>query len=165
MIANTLSPCIATEKVEESRDFYVKHFGAKVTFDCGWYVNMQIGKETSELQFMAPREPGPPACNPAGLMYNFSVDDVDAEHDRLTAAGLTPIMPLEDHPWGDRGFAILDPNGVTLYIYSSRPERSHPVHLLFPRTGGGIQAIRQGMRSRTTACMVGSQARHHDAGR
>jgi len=28
-------------------------------------------------------------------MYNFSVDDVDAEHDRLTAAGLTPIMPLE----------------------------------------------------------------------
>ena len=120
MIANTLSPCIATEKVEESRDFYVKHFGAKVTFDCGWYVNMQIGKETSELQFMAPREPGPPACNPAGLMYNFSVDDVDAEHARLAAAGLTPIMPLEDHPWGDRGFAILDPNGVMLYIFSPR---------------------------------------------
>jgi hypothetical protein len=36
MIVNTLSPCIATEKVEESREFYVKHFGAKVTFDCGW---------------------------------------------------------------------------------------------------------------------------------
>jgi uncharacterized glyoxalase superfamily protein PhnB len=110
MIANTVSPCITTEKIEESRDFYVRHFGARVTFDCGWYVNMQIGKETSELQFMAPREPGPPACNPAGLMYNFAVDDVDAEHVRLTAAGLTPIMPLEDHPWGDRGFAILDPN-------------------------------------------------------
>lgn len=29
-------------------------------------------------------------------------------------------MPLDDHPWGDRGFAILDPNGVTLYIYSAR---------------------------------------------
>jgi len=29
-------------------------------------------------------------------------------------------MPLEDHPWGDRGFPILDPNGVTLYIYSPR---------------------------------------------
>jgi uncharacterized glyoxalase superfamily protein PhnB len=120
MIANTLSPCIGTEKVEESRDFYVKYFGAKVTFDCGWYVSMQIGKETSELQFMAPRGNCPPACNSAGLMYNFLVDDVDAEHVRLTAAGLTPIMPLEDHPWGDRGFAILDPNGITLYIYSPR---------------------------------------------
>ncbi len=30
------------------------------------------------------------------------------------------IMPLEDHPWGDRGFAIQDPNGITLYIYSDR---------------------------------------------
>jgi len=120
MIANTLSACIVTAKVEESRDFYVKHFGAKVTFDCGWYVNMQIGKATSELQFMAPRDPRLAACNPAGLTYNFCVDDVDAEHDRLTAAGLAPTAPLEDHPWGDRGFAVLDPNGVTLYIYSNR---------------------------------------------
>lgn len=120
MIANTLSSCIVTEQVEESRDFYIKHFGAKVTFDCGWYVNLQIRKETSELQFMAPREPRPPAYNPAGLMYNFSVDDVDAEYDRLTAEGLTPVIPLEDHPWGDRGFAVLDPNGITLYIYYER---------------------------------------------
>ena len=54
MFANTISPCITTAKVEESRDFYVKHFGAKVTFDCGWYVNLQFGKESSSLQFMAP---------------------------------------------------------------------------------------------------------------
>jgi len=120
MIANTLSACIITDKVVESRDFYVKYFGAKVTFDCGWYVNMQIGKVTSALQFMAPQASGPSTCDPEGLVYNFSVDDVDAEHDRLTAAGLIPVMPLEDHPWGDRGFAILDPNGVTLYVYSDR---------------------------------------------
>ena len=120
MIAHTLSACITTTKVEESRDFYVKYFGAKVTFDCGWYVNLRFGKETSELQFIAPQEQGPPAFNPAGLMYNFCVEDVDAECDRLTASGLTPVMPLADHPWGDRGFAILDPNGVMLYIYSDR---------------------------------------------
>ena len=120
MVANILSACIATEKVEESRDFYIKHFNAKVIFDCGWYVNLEFGKQTSQLQFMAPREPGPPVCNPAGLMYNFSVDDVDQEHSRLTGEGFTPIMPLEDHPWGDRGFSIQDPNGITLYIYSDR---------------------------------------------
>lgn len=120
MIANKLSVCIATENVAESRDFYIRYFGARVTFDCGWYVNLQFGKDTSELQFMKPREPAPPACHPAGLIYNFAVDDVDAEHERLTTAGLAPVMPLEDHPWGDRGFAIVDPNGVTLYIYSER---------------------------------------------
>lgn len=45
---------------------------------------------------------------------------LDALHNRLTAAGLQPFMPLEDHPWGDRGFAIQDPNGVVLYIFSER---------------------------------------------
>lgn len=118
MIANALSPCIATAKVEESRDFYVKHFGAKVTFDCGWYVSLEFGQAAS-LQFMAP-QPDQPVCNPAGLTYNFNVADVDAEFELLAAAGLPCVMPLEDHPWGDRGFAVQDPNGITLYVYSDR---------------------------------------------
>ena len=123
MIANPLSPCITTPKAEESRDFYVQHFGAKVTFDCGWYVNLEFGSKSSSLQFIAP-QPNQPLCNPAGLTYNFSVSDVDAEHQSLTSAGLVAIMPLEDHPWGDRGFAIQDPNGIVLYIYSERAPSS-----------------------------------------
>lgn len=120
MGAKNLTPCIATDKVGESRDFYVKHFGADLIFDCGWYVDLRIGKETAQLQFMSPRDEGLPACNTAGLVYNIEVDDVDAEFGRLTGEGLEPVMPLEDHPWGDRSFAILDPNGISLYIYSPR---------------------------------------------
>jgi len=119
MLANGLSPCIATAKVEESRDFYVQHFGAKVTFDCAWYVNLEFGNKSASLQFMAP-QPNQPLCNPAGLTYNFCVSDVDAEYQSLTSAGLVAVIPLEDHPWGDRGFAIQDPNGIVLYIYSER---------------------------------------------
>jgi len=114
----SLSTCITTACVAESRDFYVRHFGAVVNFDCGWYVNLAFNQGDS-LQFMAP-QPDQPACNPVGLTYNFCVPDVDAEHQRLVAVGLTAIMPLEDHPWGDRGFAVRDPNGVLLYVYSNR---------------------------------------------
>lgn len=119
MFINTLSPCITTERVEASRDFYQRHFGARVTFDCGWYVNLEFGHAAATLQFMAP-QPGQSLCNPAGLTYNLAVADVDAEHAALRAAGLVPVMPLEDHPWGDRGFAIEDPNGIVLYLYSPR---------------------------------------------
>jgi uncharacterized glyoxalase superfamily protein PhnB len=65
-------------------------------------------------------QPNQPACNLTGLTYNFAVSDIDAEFKSLTASGLVPVMPLEDHPWGDRGFAVQDPNGVILYIYSER---------------------------------------------
>lgn len=119
MIANALSPCITTNKVEESRDFYVRHFGASVTFDCGWYVNLSFGNDSATLQFMAPQD-GQLLCNPAGLTYNLAVTDVDAEYQSLRMAGVVTVMPLEDHPWGDRGFAIQDPNGIVLYIFSER---------------------------------------------
>ncbi len=120
MQANNLSSCIVTDKVDESREFYIKNFNAKITFDCGWYVNMEFGKNTSTLQFIAPQQPKQPTCNGSGLMYNFEVNDVDQEYERLTQLENEAVMPLEDHPWGDRGFAILDPNGITLYIYSNR---------------------------------------------
>lgn len=112
MMANEISPCITTDKVEESKEFYLKYFDAEVIFDCEWYVNLKFGEDASTIQFMSPRQPEQPKCNCAGLMYNFSVDDVDREHERLTGEGLKPVMPLEDHPWGDRGFAVQDPNGI-----------------------------------------------------
>lgn len=68
---------------------------------------------------MAP-QPDQALCNPVVLTYNFCVFDVGAEYQSLTLAGLVAIMPLEDHPWGDRGFAIQDPTGIVLYIYSER---------------------------------------------
>lgn len=116
----SVSAAFTTNKVEETRDFYVKHLGAVVTFDCGWYVNLKFGSEYCTLQFMSPQQPEHTLCNPAGLIYNFLVDDVDNEHQQIVADGLEPILPIEDHPWGDRGFAIQDPNGITLYLYSER---------------------------------------------
>ncbi|MBC3831882.1 VOC family protein [Undibacterium amnicola] len=118
MRPSSLSPCIITSKVDESRDFYLKHFAAKLSFDCGWYINLEFGNGSS-LQFMAPQAEQV-ACNPTGLTYNFCVNDVDAEHQQLVSSGLVPVMPLEDHPWGDRGFAVQDPSGIVLYIYSER---------------------------------------------
>lgn len=53
-----------------------------------------------------------------GLGFGFTVDDVDRAYDEITSAKLNIVMPLEDHPWGERGFGIKDPNGLTIYIYS-----------------------------------------------
>lgn len=113
----TVSAAFTTDKVAPTRDFYVKHLGARVTFDCGWYVNLEFGEGGASLQFMSPREPHHKLSSGDGLIYNFLVEDVEKEHARLAADGVSVIVPLEDHPWGDRGFGIADPNGITLYLY------------------------------------------------
>ncbi|NUS70424.1 MAG: glyoxalase [Ensifer adhaerens] len=118
MRPTTASPCITTNQIGASRDFYQTYFAARLTFDCGWYISLEFGHGLS-LQFMEPQQ-GQAACNTEGLTYNFCVADVDGEYSRITASGLAPALPIEDHPWGDRGFAVKDPNGVLLYIYSNR---------------------------------------------
>jgi uncharacterized glyoxalase superfamily protein PhnB len=119
MKTNELSTCFCTNDVEGCREFYTEYFSAKAIFDCGWYVNLCIGKDGPTIQFMQPQE-NMPTFGGAGVMLNFKVDDVDAEYSRLIEAGLQTAMPLDDHPWGDRGFSVIDPIGNSVYIYSDR---------------------------------------------
>ena len=119
MKTKELSTCFVTSEVDVCRQFYQRLFSAKAIFDCGWYVNLRIGGNGPSIQFMQPQE-GMPTFGGAGVMLNFKVEDVDSEHTRLLEAGLQAVMPLEDHPWGDRGFSITDPIGNSVYIYSDR---------------------------------------------
>nr|WP_321460288.1 VOC family protein [uncultured Vibrio sp.] len=119
MKTNKLSTCFCTTEVDSCLEFYVKYFAAQVVFDCGWYVMLKIGQDGSELCFIQPQE-NMPVFGGKGVMLNFNVPDVDDEYSRLTKAGLQIIMPLEDHPWGDRGFSVLDPIGNSVYVYSDR---------------------------------------------
>lgn len=116
MLTKSASPAIITDHVDESRDFYQKYLGAQLVFDCGWFINLEFTEGLS-VQFMAPQE-GMTVCDTRGLTYNFAVENVDAEHARLLELGLKPQSSPEDHPWGDRGFTIVDPSGVDLYIYT-----------------------------------------------
>lgn len=114
-----LSTCFITTDIDACRAFYERHFQARVVFDCGWFVNLRLGGDGPSIQFLSPRE-GLPAFGGVGVMLNCKVPDVDSEYQRLTGEGLTVAMPLEDHPWGDRGFSVLDPLGNHFYIYSQR---------------------------------------------
>lgn len=119
METQELSTCFCTNKVEECKAFYIRHFGAQVVFDCGWYVNLRIGQGGASIQFMQPQGEMP-VFQGTGVILNFLVGDVDAEYSRLTGEGLVVGMPLEDHPWGDRGFSVSDPLGNSVYVYSER---------------------------------------------
>ena len=119
MKTHLLSTCFCTDKINECREFYTKHFSSKIEFDCGWYISVCIGGDGPSIQFMEPQGMSPTYCS-NGVALNFKVADVDSEHQKLIGAGLKEVMPLDDHPWGDRGFSIHDPIGITLYIYSDR---------------------------------------------
>jgi lactoylglutathione lyase len=55
----------------------------------------------------APRDP---ASWPRGEIALF-VEDVDAEHARLRAAGVAVLAPPTDRPWGERTLHVADADG------------------------------------------------------
>jgi hypothetical protein len=60
MKTKELSKCFCKDNVDACREFYRRYFSAKVTFDCGWYVNLCIGGDGPAIQFMSPQENSQP---------------------------------------------------------------------------------------------------------
>lgn len=51
------------------------------------------------------------------LMLGIAVADAQAAHDALVAADVAIVRRLKDNPWGDRSFAVRDPDGVRVWVY------------------------------------------------
>jgi len=106
-----------TVKVQETKEFYEKYLEATTIFEKEGYVNLRFGNTSTILELVAPQSPEDKQSDSTGLGFNILVDDVDLLYQKITSAKLNIVMPIEDHPWGERGFGIKDPNGLTIYIH------------------------------------------------
>ncbi|MFF9568329.1 VOC family protein [Streptomyces sp. NPDC014685] len=120
-------PVLATPDVAASRDFYTRHFGFEVTFEADWYVSLRRPDAPQyELALLDHTHPTCPESHRSalrgGLLLNFEVDDVDAEHRRLvTAAGLPEVLSLRTEEFGQRHFIVAAPDGVLIDVITVVP--------------------------------------------
>jgi uncharacterized glyoxalase superfamily protein PhnB len=121
---------VVTEKVQESKDFYVRLFGGEVIYEGegGWFVLLQLGD--SELGFMKPNLDFQaavfrPKFQGQGMWFAVDVKDVEAEYKRIQAMGVPIEAALRDEPWGDRHFVIVDPNGIGIDVVQRNHDEAH----------------------------------------
>ena len=110
---------ISTAKMQESKAFYRDNFNFKLVYESDWYIELVApeGGPAFGISFTLPQREAGEFFSGKGLILSFEVADVDAEYERLYAAGLGIVQELQDKPWGERSFVVDDPNGVHLYIY------------------------------------------------
>ncbi|MGZ9810305.1 VOC family protein [Pseudoroseicyclus sp. H15] len=68
-------------------------------------------------------EPAAMAAPGVRAVYSIGVDDVDAEAERLRAAGLTLLNGPMDRPWGLRTLSLQDPAGHVWELGAPLAER------------------------------------------
>jgi catechol 2,3-dioxygenase-like lactoylglutathione lyase family enzyme len=97
-----------TRDIQASSAFYRDVLGFETVFQNGDPVGFMIlEKDEAELHLSLVKDHTPSTANIAHLL----VDDVDALHARLVAAGTRIIKSLADKDYGLRAFVFADPDG------------------------------------------------------
>ena len=121
-----LNAGIVTDKIAETRAFYTEVLDFGVTFENEFYLLLHTPDKQNEISFLLPNHPTQQPLfhkpfNGQGMYLTIEVEDVDKIYKSLKKKGIEIKIDLRDEPWGDRHFAISDPNGIGIDIVKYAP--------------------------------------------
>ena len=115
----SLYPVLATSDVPATARFYADLLGMTPTFTSDWYVSLraddaEIAVVDADHATIPERARG---ARTAGVLVTVEVDDVDAVHARVVAAGSHDVvLPLRDEEFGQRHFIVAGPDGALVDV-------------------------------------------------
>lgn len=121
-----LNAGILTAKLAESKAFYTNNLGFGVTFENEFYLLLHTPNNEAEISFLLPNHPSQQSFfhkpfQGQGMYLTIEVEDVDKIYKDLKNKGVAIQIEIRDEPWGDRHFAIEDPNGIGIDIVKYSP--------------------------------------------
>jgi catechol 2,3-dioxygenase-like lactoylglutathione lyase family enzyme len=122
-----LNAGIVTIKLAETKNFYISILGFGVTFENEFYLLLHTPNKEAEISFLLPNHPSqkPLFHKPfegQGMYLTIEVADVDKVYNEIKQKGIEIKIDIRNEPWGDRHFAIQDPNGIGIDIVKYSPQ-------------------------------------------
>lgn len=124
-----LNTGIITEKLQETKKFFTDVLGFGTTFENEFYVLMHTPDRSAEISFLQADHPSQkpifqPPFNGKGVYLTVEVENVDKVYEQFKDRGIAIEFEIRDEPWGDRHFALIDPNGIGIDIVTYKnPEK------------------------------------------
>ena len=123
-----LNAGIITEKLTETKEFYTNILGFGVSFENDFYLLLHTPDKSGEISFLKPNHPSQKPIfqspfNGKGAYLTIEVEEVDKIYEQIKNKRVAIEIEIRDEPWGDRHFAIVDPNGIGIDIVTyTKPE-------------------------------------------
>lgn len=116
-----LNAGIITEKLQETKKFYTEVLDFGVSFENEFYLLLHTPNNSAEISFLQPNHPSQKpifqsAFSGKGVYLTIEVENVDEVYKELKDKGVQIEIEIRDESWGDRHFAIKDPNGIGIDI-------------------------------------------------
>ncbi len=113
-------PGVVSGRFFETWDFYTTLLGFRTLAESNTYVHLRH-PSGAQLAVLREETEGAPAelisaTRGRGFWLFLEVEDAATAHQGLLEGGVVAAVPLRDTAWGDRQFAVHDPNGVLIYL-------------------------------------------------
>jgi catechol 2,3-dioxygenase-like lactoylglutathione lyase family enzyme len=113
---------ICSDRLAESRDFYMTLLSCEVSYDSDWYIQL-CSPSNKELEFgiiLRTNSLVPPEYQtaPSGMYLTFVVPDVDLVYEKALVMGLRIVQEPKKEFYGQRRFLTLDPSSCLVDICS-----------------------------------------------
>ena len=117
-----------TNKLDETKKFYSEVLNFGVSFENEFYLLLHTPNNEAEISFLLPNHPSQqalfqPEFAGKGAYLTIEVAEVDSFYEKLKKLKVPIKIDLRDEPWGDRHFAIEDPNGIGIDIVTYAPKQ------------------------------------------
>lgn len=120
-----LNAGIITKNLVETKSFYVDKLGFGIVFENDWFLLLSTPGESNNLAFMLPNHPSQKPIfqsefNGKGVFLTIEVEDVDKIYEETKSKNIPIEIEIRDEEWGDRHFAIVDPNGIGIDFVTNK---------------------------------------------
>lgn len=111
-------PLIVTDKLEETKNFYMNVLGFSSIFESDWYI--QLEKDNNQVAFMIENAENQPEFlhrkfDGKGVVITLEYENVDQVYESFPKKEFI-IQDLKDEEWGQRHFLVKDPIGIIIDI-------------------------------------------------
>jgi predicted enzyme related to lactoylglutathione lyase len=114
MTIKRIVPNISSNKLEESKEFYINFLGLTLAMDMKWVLTFVSGSNpTAQITIVQSDKEDNSSSN---ITLSIEVSDIDELYEKAKALNYEIIYEITNEPWGVRRFFVKDPNGVTINL-------------------------------------------------
>ncbi len=113
-----LNAGIITDKLTETKEFYTQKLGFRVLWEADWFVLLGTLNGEDTISFLAPNHPSQALeqfkkpFKGEGVYLTIELENVDSYYEQLKRKDIDIALELRSEDWGDRHFAVIDPNNI-----------------------------------------------------
>jgi len=114
MTIKRIVPNISSNKLNESKEFYINFLGLTLAMDMKWILTFASNSNpTAQISIVQNDKPDNSNSN---ITLSIEVSDIDELYEKAKSLNYEITYQITNELWGVRRFFVKDPNGVTINL-------------------------------------------------